>query len=247
MRVLQVARQSEAGDHSGEGREDDGENHREAVRIRPGCRQVEGFGAHPLGSRAQQEGRDGDAEDYGHHPQHSDSQVRALRQDQREEPEGGGNAHEPRVHDHVPVGPDPVEHRSERLAESHHVERDGDGLRKIEGDPDDPADAGAEGAADDVVGAPAGHPAVRRDLGYCEDRRDGDQMGDRDDREGAEEPDIRDGVAEAEEEDRPQDGADRRQEDRSGAEAVSGRGSGAGVRILRISHLMRCTSGVPFR
>ena len=46
-------------------------------------------------------------------------------------------------------------------------------------------------------------------------------MGDRDDPEGAEETDIRDGVAEAEEEDRPQDGADRRQEDRGGAEAMS--------------------------
>ena len=76
-------------------------------------------------------------------------------------------------------------------------------------------------SADDEVGAPAGHPAVRRDLGYREDRRDGDQMGDRDDPEGAEQTDIRDGGAEAEEEDRPQDGADRRQEDRGGAEAMS--------------------------
>ena len=50
----------------------------------------------------------------------------------------------------------------------------------------------------------------------------GDRVADEDDQEGAEEADVGDGVAKTEKEDRAEDGADGGEEDRGGAETVSG-------------------------
>ncbi len=112
--------------------------------------------------------------------------------------------------------------RLEGLGEGDGVEGDGDRLGQVESDADGRADGGSERARDDEVLAAALDSAVGGDLGDGEGGGDGDGVADEDDEECPEQADVCDRVTEAQEKDCAEDGADGRQEDRRGAEAVPG-------------------------
>ena len=167
--LFQVARHVDAGHDARDGREEQGEDRKQRVPGGPRRREVR---AQRL--RRKRQSRPGEKRRHGQQ-QHGQDRVleadRPARADVHAQ-EDDQIRHRRRVAEgQAEIG----ERRKQRFGEAEHVERDGDRLRDEEEHGDDAAEFRPEAPADEVVGAAALDPHVRRD---GRDRQPRDQRDD---------------------------------------------------------------------